>query len=682
MPITDFFKNREGNIVISESQAIKLAVGGGIVVLAVIIAIMFFVLPRKSFEIKISGPETAQAGELITYTVSCKNKGNVALVNPELVFNYSSDSLPAKREIIEKVTSAGFEDFLYPGEEEIFQFKTRLLGAKEEIKEARCWLNYRTSETSSIQMSPISVFSTKISEVPIDLEIDVPQKIPILQKGESEFKFDVSYASFIDYPLSNLKLKVSLPSDFELEETRPEPKAENEWEISTLDKNETGEVEIWGKFPKDQELGKEMSFSAQLSINPYGEEIVLERIERNPITYKPIFVISQKINGQENYFPYPGERLHYQIYFENIHDEPLRNLVLISRLDGNLFDLTTIEAPDGDFKAGDNSIVWSEDKISELRYLIPGGEGEVEFWVKLKSDYEPKSLSETNAVVKNKITLGGFEKEFRNKVNSMVKISQEGYFRDKYGFFENSGTPISVNKAATYTIVWKLDNYYNLVKGVEVKAQLPTGVAIQSTRSPSQGEINIEGEKAGEGAYLLIPDDFRFQRNLSYGTKSDEVKYLQIILKREVPSVYPENVPATGYFGYITLNSAVAFQEKYQKAILSPQGLLQGTGYVDEATRLKLNELLIEGASGTAKKIVWKIDRIEPGVGVFSDPLMVVFQITFTPTLDQKGKVVNLINEVVLQGEDQWTGEVIFDSDEPIDSSLPDDSTIKSGEIR
>lgn len=75
--------------------------------------------------------------------------------------------------------------------------------------------------------------------------------------------------------------------------------------------------------------------------------------------------------------------------------------------------------------------------------------------------------------------------------------------------------------------------------------------------------------------------------------RSDEVKYLQIILKAEVGDpIYPANVPAGGWFGTTTKNSVIAFQEKYAQEILAPWGFTKGTGLVGKTTRAKLNTLL------------------------------------------------------------------------------------------
>jgi len=93
--------------------------------------------------------------------------------------------------------------------------------------------------------------------------------------------------------------------------------------------------------------------------------------------------------------------------------------------------------------------------------------------------------------------------------------------------------------------------------------------------------------------YTGIPSDFTFDKNLKYGQTSDEVKYLQIILKQEVGApTYPEDVPATGWFGPITKNSVIEFQEKYDSDILAPWELTQGTGFVGKTTRTKLNEII------------------------------------------------------------------------------------------
>jgi len=68
-----------------------------------------------------------------------------------------------------------------------------------------------------------------------------------------------------------------------------------------------------------------------------------------------------------------------------------------------------------------------------------------------------------------------------------------------------------------------------------------------------------------------------------------EVEILQTWLARDV-NIYPPGL-VTGYFGPLTQEAVVRFQQKYSDEILKPYGLVEGTGIVDDVTREKLNEI-------------------------------------------------------------------------------------------
>lgn len=76
---------------------------------------------------------------------------------------------------------------------------------------------------------------------------------------------------------------------------------------------------------------------------------------------------------------------------------------------------------------------------------------------------------------------------------------------------------------------------------------------------------------------------------LKIGMRDSEVTLLQTWLSRD-SLVYPEG-KITGYFGALTKAAVIKFQEKYADEILTPLGLIQGTGLVGAATRTKLNSL-------------------------------------------------------------------------------------------
>ncbi len=96
------------------------------------------------------------------------------------------------------------------------------------------------------------------------------------------------------------------------------------------------------------------------------------------------------------------------------------------------------------------------------------------------------------------------------------------------------------------------------------------------------------------------PSAFFFSKNLKLGDKGEDVIFLQQILNKNpdtVVSLDGDGSPGneTDFFGTLTKNAVIKFQELYASGILRPLGLIKGTGFVGITTRLKLNSLIGEG---------------------------------------------------------------------------------------
>ncbi len=109
-------------------------------------------------------------------------------------------------------------------------------------------------------------------------------------------------------------------------------------------------------------------------------------------------------------------------------------------------------------------------------------------------------------------------------------------------------------------------------------------------------KLRISGLSKEQGGSGSLPReevrDCIFLNNLYFGImSSNEVACLQEFLKNQGSDIYPEGI-VTGNFLSLTRNAVIRFQEKYASEILTPLGLVNGTGFIGGLTRAKINRLL------------------------------------------------------------------------------------------
>ncbi len=102
----------------------------------------------------------------------------------------------------------------------------------------------------------------------------------------------------------------------------------------------------------------------------------------------------------------------------------------------------------------------------------------------------------------------------------------------------------------------------------------------------------------GTGTLDRIPSGFRFTRNLSRGMSGADVRHLQIVMNSDPDTRLAMDGPGslgneTQFFGPLTRNAVIKFQEKYAGEVLAPWGISRGTGFVGSTTRAKLNSILV-----------------------------------------------------------------------------------------
>lgn len=445
---------------------------------------------KEVLKLEIIGSDTADLGEKIEYVVKFKNNGNVRLENPELIFEYPEHAIVEDYDSrIIRMSSSDLGGDIYPGEERVLTFSARLLGKEKEVLTAKASISFQPKDlTTKNQVS--TTFATVLDKIPLTLNLDLASKI---EAGKS-LSFRVNYLSNVDYPLTDLSCQIEYPDEFEFSQSDPEALDQTQWDISVLNEADGGRIEIWGTLRG--EVGDQKNFKVKLGIWKDDEFILLKEVTKGIEIIAPSLYIWQQINGNPQYIASVGDYLHYEIYFRNVGEDPLTDLVLISRLSSQGFDFYSIQSPEGNYQSGDNSIIWEGRNVPKLQYLGPNEEGKVEFWINLKEGEWPfYSLADKNPELKNVVVISQAREEFSTKVNSLIEGEQKAVFGGSD--FENSGPyPVEAGKETKFTIKWTIKNYFNDVENVKMKTQLPENVNFTGKVWSSDENVNLTYDSA------------------------------------------------------------------------------------------------------------------------------------------------------------------------------------------
>ncbi len=215
--------------------------------------------------------------------------------------------------------------------------------------------------------------------------------------------------------------------------------------------------------------------------------------------------------------------------------------------------------------------------------------------------------------------------------------------------------------------------YYYVVRAVD-----PAGNESTNTNQVSVKAVGTSAKKMAPAAPLSgeAPKDklppgqaikLEILRNLAVGTTGDDVKAMQELLLKE--GVYPEGL-ITGFFGNLTKQAVVRFQEKYAADILSPVGLAKGSGFIGPSTRKKINELL--GMPSKEKSAVppgqaVKLEILRNlAVGTTGDDVKAMQELLLKEGVYPEGLITgffgNLTKQAVIRFQEKYADEILTPS--------------------
>ncbi len=441
----------------------------------------------------LDGPAQATAGDEVTYTLTYRNNTKVDLKELSFTFFYPEDSVViASSGFSQTLTERFTVEKLSPKEEGTRQFRAFLIGDKGNTRDARTTLVFKAGSLSS-SFEKEATLSTTITALPVPMTLSVP---PSAVAGQ-DVNYVLDYRNGSDADISGLRFEFILPEGFTLKQATPNPTQDATWDVPTLKQGQGARITLRGTLQGNERDTKEVAVTLKRKVN--DTYVNYERTSASTILSSPLLGLSIVANNSRDYIAMIGDRLTYTVSFRNTSRYSLVGLVLTVKLDGDMYDLNTVDASGGSFDQGTRTITWNAGSVPSFGNFLSGTSNSVQFRVALKqslptvSGARSFSVKATATLGTTNVPIGLDGEEVSVQDSTTTKISTQPTLKpvvyyDDPAFGSSGPLPPEVGKETLFTVHWQVLNPGNDVTGAIVRGTLPTGVTWKNVMSTGTGQ--------------------------------------------------------------------------------------------------------------------------------------------------------------------------------------------------
>lgn len=512
------------------------------------------VISSNNVDIAVLAPVSVSGGEELNLQITVRNNNNTALQSADLLIEYPEGTRQAGDLSSELKRYREPLGTILPGESVIKKVRAVLFGEEGAKKTLAVSVEYRVSGSNAIFYKE-KRYDVNLSSAPVSLIVSGLKEA----SANQELSFVIDLVSNSSTRIEKPLIKADYPFGFEFLSSDPKASfSNNTWQMGDLPSGGKRKLIIKGKITGQDSEEKTFHFSAGTASVKNSEQIgtTFLTTDHSVAIKKPLVGVDLALDGDTtgDYIAKSGRMVRADITWVNNLGEKIVDAEISARFIGTLFDKSSVNADQGFFRSIDNTIVWNQNRTSELATLDPDERGRVSFSFGLPifNGAESPKNAELSIEVKVKGRQLGDTQGSEEVISVMTRklkletnlalSSRILYFS---GPFTNTGPiPPKVEKPTSYTIVWTLTNSSNNLSDVKVTATLPPYVEWLGVRAPETEAISYNpiggtvtwdagSVKAGTG-FVSDPKEVSFQ--LSFLPSLSQVNTAPIIVGETVAS--------------------------------------------------------------------------------------------------------------------------------------------------
>lgn len=438
-------------------------------------------------DISVIGPVSIGGGDELTLDIIIQNNNQTQLETVDIIIEYPDgtkrtdnlkDDLPRIREGLGVIAP---KSVLKTSHSAV------LFGEEGIEKEIAVIVEYRLPGSNAIFQKK-KEFDVILQSSPIRLTVDTVKEIT----SNQELVFNVGIASNSTKALENVMLVVDYPFGFTIEDSNFETfDGDNIWMFKELPPQGEINLQIKGRLEGQNKEERVFKFNAGIADQEIPNElgIVFTTIPRAVTISKPFLELQLAIDGDmnANVVRNGEQQIQGSIIYKNNTDTNISIGKITVTLSGEVLNESSMFVSNGFYSSQDNTITWDQNSVEELREIITGDSGALNF------TFRTKALGSNAAVFKNpEITLDAIVTGRRisedtvpeelvsttfKRIQFLSDIKLSGGTVYSTGPFSNTGPiPPKVDTATTYTVNLELSNSSNEVEKGRVITILPNYV--------------------------------------------------------------------------------------------------------------------------------------------------------------------------------------------------------------
>lgn len=413
---------------------------------------------HEDVEMRITGADKIKSGENITLEITYENKGKAEISKGEITVQYPNGFYFASANVspVEGKNNTWTIQNVLSGAGGKIKIIGQLVGEVNNTKEFPAYLVYQPSNFRYDFQTSVKHVITIASSI-VDIETDVPQRV----KSDEDITYRVKFTNPSSLPLSNVKVIIDYPLNFEFKETDPKTEFENNtWRFDELGAGKKEEIKIQGKVRGVSYETKEFHFRLGL-LEPNGNFNL--QIEKSSL----IFIVNPELSLTLDAPDVASlsDEVSYTIKAKNTSDV---------NIDGIKLKLAFSPA-------------LVEDKLLDKFNLPAKSDIEITPKITLPKKMDGQNVEFTATVSVEKAQVEKQDEVFSVTAEAKTKIqgnlsfsSQARYYDDDLTRIGAGPLPPQVNQQTSFVILWAVSAGNNDMQNVQVSTTLPEEVLIGS----------------------------------------------------------------------------------------------------------------------------------------------------------------------------------------------------------